>query len=101
MSVSTHPPLPYDAPDSLPAALRADLPPQLQQIYIHAFSSAWHRHADFADREPFCHRLARLAVKRHRRTSTIPPSGARAESPTGVAQAGSRADPAKTPFPPT
>jgi cation transport regulator ChaB len=57
--------MPYDTPESLPAAVRADLPPQEQRLYFDAFKSAWQRYADFADREAFCHRLARSAVRRH------------------------------------
>jgi NAD(P)-dependent dehydrogenase (short-subunit alcohol dehydrogenase family) len=46
------------------AAIRADLSPAAQQLYCSAFSSAWKRYADFADREPFCHRIARSTVRR-------------------------------------
>lgn len=66
--------LPYAAPDSLPLAIRAGLSPQLQQLYVDAFSDAWHRYAHFADREAFCHRLARSALRWHRRYRASPPS---------------------------
>lgn len=59
---------PYPTPESLPPAIRADLPPQAYQLYFDAFTSAWQRYADFADREPFCHRLARSAVRCHQRS---------------------------------
>lgn len=59
---------PYATPASLPAAVRADLPLQDQRLYFDAFTRAWQRYADFADREPFCHRVARSAVRRHNRS---------------------------------
>lgn len=48
----------------LPAAVRADLPLEAQQLYRDAYNSAWAKYAAFADREPFCHRLARWEVTR-------------------------------------
>jgi cation transport regulator ChaB len=65
---------PYATPASLPAAIRADLPSDDQWLYLDAFTRAWERHADFADREAFCHRLARSAVRRHRRALAAPRS---------------------------
>ena len=59
---------PYPTPESLPPAFRGGLPPQVQGIYFDAFTSAWQRYADYADREPFCHRLARSAVRSHQRS---------------------------------
>jgi cation transport regulator ChaB len=63
---------PYPTPEALPPAVRADLPPQDHRLYFDAFTSAWQRYADFADREPFCHRLARSAVRRHQRSLSQP-----------------------------
>ena len=57
--------MPYAAPAALPPAIRADLPPSALQTYFDAFNSAWERYADFVDRQAFCHRLARSAVRRH------------------------------------
>jgi cation transport regulator ChaB len=65
--------MPYVTPDALPAAIRADLPVQVRQLYLDSFNSAWRRYADFADREAFCHRLARSAVRRHQRVLAAPP----------------------------
>ena len=59
----------YPTVESLPPAIRADLSPAAQQVYWRAFNSAWKRYADFADREPFCHRIARSSVKRHEGSS--------------------------------
>ncbi|MCW5735057.1 MAG: ChaB family protein [Enhydrobacter sp.] len=59
---------PYPTPESLPPAIRADLPPQAHRLYFDAFTSAWQRYADYADREPFCHRVARSAVRSHQRS---------------------------------
>lgn len=56
---------PYRAPQSLRPVIQAELTPQTRQLYLDVFESAWRRYADFADREPFCHRLARVAVRRH------------------------------------
>ena len=58
---------PYPTLESLPASIRGGLPPQAEQLYLDAFNQAWKRYADFADREAFCHRLARSAVRRHQR----------------------------------
>jgi cation transport regulator ChaB len=58
--------------ESLPPAIRADLPPHLQELYVDTFNNAWRQHADFADREPFCHRVARSAIKRHQRSLAAP-----------------------------
>jgi len=68
--------MPYATPEALPAAVRADLPLQEQRLYFDAFKSAWHRYADFADREAFCHRLARSAVRRHLSLAEPPASDA-------------------------
>ena len=68
--------IPYATPEALPAAVRADLPLQEQRLYFDAFKSAWHRYADFADREAFCHRLARSAVRRHLSLAEPPASDA-------------------------
>ena len=68
--------IPYAAPESLPAAVRADLPLQEQQLYCDTFNSAWRRYADFADREAFCHRMARSAVRRHLSVAEPPESAA-------------------------
>ena len=54
---------PYPTIESLPPAIRADLSPAAQQLYCSAFNNAWKRYADFADREPFCHRIARSSVR--------------------------------------
>lgn len=59
--------LPYATPESLPQAIRADLSPEMLQLYFDAFTGAWQRYADFADRGAFCHRLARSAVRTHQR----------------------------------
>jgi cation transport regulator len=56
--------MPYQSIDSLPASVRAELPTEGQRLYRNAFNSAWQIYADFTDREPFCHRIARLAVRR-------------------------------------
>jgi len=56
--------VPYQSIALLPASVRADLPVEAQQLYRASYNDAWARHADFADREPFCHRLARSAVRR-------------------------------------
>lgn len=42
--------LPYATPESLPQAIRADLSPEMLQLYFDAFTGAWQRYADFADR---------------------------------------------------
>jgi cation transport regulator ChaB len=60
--------MPYATLESLPPAIRADLSPQAQRVYVDAFNGAWRRYADFADREAFCHRLARLAIRRCQRS---------------------------------
>ena len=60
---------PYPTVESLPPAIRADLSPAGQELYCSAFNSAWTLHADFADREPFCHRIARSTVRRSERSS--------------------------------
>jgi cation transport regulator ChaB len=64
MRKTTDQPVPYPKPESLPATVRADLPAEARQAYLDAFNKAWLHHADFADREAFCHRLARTAVRR-------------------------------------
>lgn len=68
--------------ESLPAAIRAGLPPHLQQVYVGAYNGAWQRHADFADREAFCHRVARSAVRRQQRFLAVAPSGKSASTPS-------------------
>lgn len=66
------------APQALPPAIRADLSPREQQLYLDAFDGAWRRYADLADREAFCHRLARSAIRWERRLEqSALPSGAR------------------------
>jgi cation transport regulator ChaB len=67
----------YAELESLPPAIRADLTAQAQQLYLDTFNSAWERYSDFADREAFCHRLARAALRRHERSSGMPPVGSR------------------------
>ncbi len=54
----------YPSITSLPAAVRADLPIEAQQLYRTAYNTAWTKYNDFADRAPFCHRLARAEVRR-------------------------------------
>ena len=56
--------MPYQSIALLPASVRADLPIGAQQLYRTAYNDAWARYPDFADREPFCHRLARSEVSR-------------------------------------
>ena len=65
--------LPYATPESLPRAIRADLSPEALRLYFDAFTSAWQRYGDFADREAFCHRLARSAVRTHQRSLIAAP----------------------------
>ena len=67
--------------ESLPSAIRAELPPDLQDLYVAAFNGAWRRHADFADREAFCHRVARSAVRSRQRAFVAPLSGKGASTP--------------------
>lgn len=55
----------YPSIASLPASVRADLPTEAQQLYRTAYNTAWQRYVDYADREPFCHRLARSEVRRN------------------------------------
>lgn len=69
--------VPYATPESLPAAVRADLPPQDRRLDFDAFTSAWQRFADFADREPFWHRVARSAVRRHKHSPRHLPAAQR------------------------
>jgi cation transport regulator ChaB len=69
MSEPTDQTVPYPAVESLPPAIRADLTPVEQQLYCSTFNRAWRDHDDFADREPFCHRVARSAVRRRHRLS--------------------------------
>ena len=54
---------PYPTAESLSPPIRADLSPAAQQLYCSAFNRAWKRYADFADRRPFCHRIARSTVR--------------------------------------
>lgn len=54
----------YQSIALLPASVRADLPIEAQRLYRAAYNDAWARYPDFADREPFCHRLARREVRR-------------------------------------
>jgi cation transport regulator ChaB len=68
MSEQSNQAVPYATPEALPPAIRTDLPPQMHRLYFDAFSCAWQRYADFADREAFCHRLARSAVRWHQRS---------------------------------
>jgi cation transport regulator ChaB len=53
----------YPSIASLPAAVRADLSIEAQQLYRTAYNSAWTQYGDFVDRAPFCHRLARSEVR--------------------------------------
>ena len=54
----------YPSIGSLPASVRADLPIEAQEAYLAAYNTAWAKYAEFADREAFCHRLARSEVRR-------------------------------------
>ena len=77
--------VPYATLESLPPAIRADLSPDAQRLYLDAFNHAWQRYAEFADREAFCHRLARSAVKHHRRFLAPRPSTEnRLQSPQNI-----------------
>jgi cation transport regulator ChaB len=58
---------PYATLQALPSEIRAGLPVEAQQLYFDTFNDAWRRYADFAEREAFCHRLARCAVRRRQR----------------------------------
>jgi cation transport regulator ChaB len=69
MSEPTDPAVPYPTIESLPPAIRADLASAEQQLYCNAFYSAWKHYDDLADRAPFCHRVARSAVRRRHRLS--------------------------------
>ena len=71
--------------ESLPAAIRGNLPSHLQDLYVRAFNDAWQRHADFADREAFCHRVARSAVRRQKRSLAAAPFGKGASTPSSRA----------------
>lgn len=62
--------MPYPSITSLPASVRADFAIEAQELYRTAYNTAWTRYADFADREPFCHRLARSEVRRTYRPRT-------------------------------
>lgn len=72
---------PFLTLESLPATVAAGLPPHLQEHYVEAFNEAWSGHADFADREAFCHRVARSAVRRQQRSVAAPLSGKGVSTP--------------------
>jgi cation transport regulator len=43
--------MPYQKTSELPEAVRGHLPPHAQEIFLHAFNSAWNEYADPAKRE--------------------------------------------------
>jgi cation transport regulator len=61
--------MPYQTTSDLPESVRGHLPPHAQDIFLHAFNSAWHEYADAAKRagdesqEQAAFRVAWAAVK--------------------------------------